>query len=1063
MKKNYRILNAFIVLLSFYTINMRSQISGTVTVNSSLATGSGNYQTFGALASDLNNNGVNGPLVVNVLTGANSGVYNEQVTINQIAGASATNTITINGNNNLLTYAGNSGSPWTLWLNGTEYLNISGLRMSGTNNNYAFVCVLTDGASKNNFTACTFSCNANTTGYYTCPFLISDSPYYYSYSYTPCNDNTVKTSTLFSGYYGAYMPGYYNPPHCTNNKLINSRITDFAYYGILFDYSNNTTIKGCTVDRDTRTSLSYAYVFMGYDCNGAIIENNVIRDLYNTNQSYSSSLYVFYGIGSYGDDQSNRNKIRNNIIRDIKWNGYTYNFYSIYNSATDIYHNTLNFPNNTGNGVYGFYYCQLSQCSVENNIFSFTNSSGSKTVYYYPGLSVTGTYNNNNYYLTGSNAYIADMSSQATTISQWTAMGGDATCYNLDPQYANPAFGDYHPTNTSLNNMGIALNLPYDQLNNGRSQTAPDIGALEFLSNNCSGTPSTNTVVGQLTICPGSSTDLMVGAWSSDIGIVYQWLSSSTSTAGPWAPIAGENTVYYTTPNLNTTTYYGVAITCTNAVGATTAAVAVSMATTVVSSVPYLETFEGIVKPNQLPNCSWSTSSPMGNNVFTKIGPGNNNQGPKSGSKYGSFYCYYVSGSNYFYTNGIQLNTGITYSTGVYYKTDNYGYSNITEFAIMLGTSQSPTGLVTLATTGGVAASGPYTSISNTFQVTSSGIYYVAVKCKTNGNYGTQFLSWDDLSITIPCEYNPVSITMAASSNTVCQGEEVGFTANGADTYTWSTGDAGDNMFSTPLASTVYSVTGTSSLTGCSTSVNQYITVNPSPFVIAYSNKPSICVGESVTLMSAGNANSYMWSNFQSGPSINVSPTVTTVYTVTGTNAFGCTASGVQTVVVNTLPNITVSSTDNDNTICAGDQVILTGNGASTYQWAASTMFVQGPVAAVSPGANIVYTVTGTDVNGCENTTTYALTVNICEGIAENGQLAGLNVYPNPTTGELNVALSNASAKSIQVIDLTGRVVSTLNADADLTKVNMSNLANGVYYVKITSNNVTSVVKVVKQ
>src|SRR5690606_35183973 len=104
MKKNYKILTAFIVMLSFFTINMKSQVSGTVTVNSSAPTGSGNYANFNDLANDLNNNGISGPVVVNVLPGANSGLYNEQVQFYQISGASATNTITINGNGNLMSY-----------------------------------------------------------------------------------------------------------------------------------------------------------------------------------------------------------------------------------------------------------------------------------------------------------------------------------------------------------------------------------------------------------------------------------------------------------------------------------------------------------------------------------------------------------------------------------------------------------------------------------------------------------------------------------------------------------------------------------------------------------------------------------------------------------------------------------------------------------------------------------------------------------------------------------------------------------------------------------------------
>ncbi|MBL7933976.1 MAG: T9SS type A sorting domain-containing protein [Bacteroidia bacterium] len=1064
MKKNYRILTAFIVMLSFFTINMKSQISGTVTVNSSGTTGSGNYASFGALASALNSSGVNGPLVVNVMTGANAGVYNEQIQLSNIPGMSATNNITINGNNNLLTYNANSSQPWTLSLDDVDYLKINNLRMQGTNTNYAFVCILSGGSSNNTFTGCTFSCVANSTGYYTCPFATSDSPYYFSFPYTANNNNTVKTCTLFSGYYGAYLPGYYNPPHQTGNKIIDSRVTDFYYYGVELEYSDNTVIKGCTFDRDTRTNPGYTYLFYSYNTNGLIVENNLIRDMYNGAQTNSSSFYLFYGVGSYGDDQSNRNKVRNNIVRDIKFNGYTYLFAYSYNSAVDVYHNTFSFAQSTGSYLYGFYYSQMAQFTVENNIFNFTNSSSSyKTVYYYPGQSPSGVYNNNDYYVTGSNSYIADMSSQCTTPTQWTTLSGEALCWATDPTFANATAGDLHPTNTLLNNLGTPKLLPYDQMNNGRSQTVPDVGALEFLSNNCSGTPAANTVTGQIIVCPNGSTDLMVGNWSSDIGITYQWLSSTTSTAGPWAPITGENTVFYTTPGLNATSYFGVQIQCVNAAGATTAAIAVSIATTVVSTVPYLETFEGITKPNQLPNCSWSTNVPLGGNVSTKIGAQNNNQGPKSGTKYGSFFTYYNNATNYFFTNGIQLNTGITYSTGVFYKTDPYKSSNVTDFSIMLGTSQSATGLVSLASTNGPASSGVYTSISNTFQVATSGIYYVAVRCKSNGNYGAYALSWDDLSIDIPCQYNPVNITMSASSNTICYGDEVGFTASGADTYTWSTGDVGNTMFNTPLASDVFTVTGTSNLTGCSSSVSQYISVNLSPIVISYGSKPAICVGESVVLMATGNASSYMWSNLQGAQSIIVSPTVTTAYTVTGTNAVGCTAQSVYTVNVNSLPNVGVSSSDADQTVCEGDQVTLTGTGATSYQWAASTMFVQGPVAVVYPTSNIVYTVTGTDINGCQNNVTYALTVNVCEGLKENTLMAGLSVYPNPTNSEVNVELNNASVKSIQVLDLTGRVISTVNSDSQVTKVNMSNLANGVYYVRISTDNATSVVKVVKQ
>ncbi len=66
--------------------------------------------------------------------------------------------------------------------------------------------------------------------------------------------------------------------------------------------------------------------------------------------------------------------------------------------------------------------------------------------------------------------------------------------------------------------------------------------------------------------------------------------------------------------------------------------------------------------------------------------------------------------------------------------------------------------------------------------------------------------------------------------------------------------------------------------------------VNPAPNVSVTTSNSLICVGQSVILTSSG-ANVYLWSTSAIGSIIMVSPTVTTVYNVTGTNANGCTAT----------------------------------------------------------------------------------------------------------------------------------------------------------------------------
>jgi len=78
-------------------------------------------------------------------------------------------------------------------------------------------------------------------------------------------------------------------------------------------------------------------------------------------------------------------------------------------------------------------------------------------------------------------------------------------------------------------------------------------------------------------------------------------------------------------------------------------------------------------------------------------------------------------------------------------------------------------------------------------------------------------------------------------------------------------------------------------------------------------------------------------------------------------------------ITVNPLPNV-VANAAPTTTVCNGDMVTLTGGGASSYTWD------NGAVNGVPfpAAATLTYTVTGTDVNGCENTDQITITVNNC-------------------------------------------------------------------------------------
>jgi hypothetical protein len=64
-------------------------------------------------------------------------------------------------------------------------------------------------------------------------------------------------------------------------------------------------------------------------------------------------------------------------------------------------------------------------------------------------------------------------------------------------------------------------------------------------------------------------------------------------------------------------------------------------------------------------------------------------------------------------------------------------------------------------------------------------------------------------------------------------------------------------------------------------------------------------------------------------------------------------------------------------------------------------------------------------------------------------------VYPNPANGKVSVSMKNFSGKvtAMQLINLNGQRVSTIeNANTSLVDINVSGLAQGVYYLRITTD-----------
>jgi hypothetical protein len=461
--------------------------------------------------------------------------------------------------------------------------------------------------------------------------------------------------------------------------------------------------------------------------------------------------------------------------------------------------------------------------------------------------------------------------------------------------------------------------------------------------------------------------------------------------------------------------------------------------------VPYFQNFSAITQNNEIPGC-WASSNPS----ITCL---TYTQAPKMAAFFNT-----PAGVNYFYTNGHQLNAGVSYSLSLWYKTDANGGANWTDLSVLYGLNQGIAGLTSIVSTGGPALSQNYTALSGTFTVPNTSLNYLAVR--GTGTSGTSpYLYWDELHLEAPCNLGSntptIGISSSASSSVLCSGQTVTFTASGANSYYWSTGTTGSVLVAPASTSLInLSVIGTNGITGCTNTANQFHSLNPTPTIgiLSTANNNEVCIGQTVTLTGTG-ASNYTWSTNSNLNSIQVSPSVTTSYTLTGSNSQLCAGQNVITISVNALPNLSLSASS--YSICEGEPVEVIASGASSYTWVSNNLMVIGSQHTLTPNATTSYTVTGKDLNDCVSTGFMEIYVNTCLSIQDwNIRLEEIEVFPNPFDNYIEIKWEGKQDISITISDVTGKVILERNLQKINPKVDLQDatMEKGVYFLDINFN-----------
>ena len=297
---------------------------------------------------------------------------------------------------------------------------------------------------------------------------------------------------------------------------------------------------------------------------------------------------------------------------------------------------------------------------------------------------------------------------------------------------------------------------------------------------------------------------------------------------------------------------------------------------------------------------------------------------------------------------------------------------------------------------------------------------------------------------------------------TICAGASVTLQAVGGLSYTWSNSDTGSVITVQPTSTSVFIVTAKG---GCGTaSDTAVVTVDTGAQVLTVlPSGLSFCSGQSATLFVSGGGSAFTWSpaaglSATTGDSVIATPTVTSTYTVSGTDSIGCPATGTDVIAIIPAPNtptITISVT--------GDSLI--SSAGSYNQWYFNGQYIDSTrnVLVIKGHAKGWYKVVVTNpANGCSATSDSTTSINQLSGISEQ-----LSIYPNPFNNnifiKINAGVKNIGDWNLEVTDMLGRTLYTKTSLNYNNELDLTDLANGIYFISVVNKTGRAVFKVVKQ
>lgn len=223
----------------------------------------------------------------------------------------------------------------------------------------------------------------------------------------------------------------------------------------------------------------------------------------------------------------------------------------------------------------------------------------------------------------------------------------------------------------------------------------------------------------------------------------------------------------------------------------------------------------------------------------------------------------------------------------------------------------------------------------------------------------------------------------------------------------------------------------------------------------------NVCSGDSIILEASPGYTRYAWSNGDTTQSIVLmAQSQTGSYTVSVEDGNGC--RGLSDAMAVTIRRTPVKPSITKRGL---DTLRATGISVTGYQWFLDGTKLEGVTTRdIAIRANGKYVVEVTNADKCTNISD-PLEITTASSVGDDlAAASGFGLYPNPFEQKLTVQRPNAAgASTVELIDLRGQIVRSLQFDAENITIDLSDLASGAYMVRLRSGSSTWTAPVAKR